>query len=188
MRKSTALIVSGVVFAMLLFGGVAYAQTYVSGSSPQSAAQPCSLSIPEMVAIQIQDSVRIILTTTGAGDTLWPRYKYPTEPAASPYSYVWYWTNDSTGATVATKGSANWSPGILLGQLYHAPAATAKTSDGTAGPASPWVAFTTEDVKFDSTSAAGEKYANLDYEFMWEATDSAWTGAPVTLTYTVTGR
>jgi len=184
MRKSINLMVCGIAFAMLL-SGVAYGQTYVKGTSPQSAAQPCSLSIPKMVAIQIQDSIRFIVTTDDAGDNTWPKYLYPDEPATAPYANLWFWTDDSAGAKVMAKGSGNWCTQITLSQLLYAATGQTKTANGAA-PESPWLAFTASDVKIDSTNAPGTHNTDLDYEFMWEATDPEWTGAPITLTYTVT--
>jgi len=188
-HRSIARVVRGAVFATLLCSGVAFAQTFNAGLSPQSVTQPCSLYIPVIVAIQIQDTVKFIIAqeSSSVGDTLWPKYKLPTYPGESPYSYVWYWTNNLHGARVSTKGPGIMPAGISLGQFYHAPAPEPKTADGQSNPAGHWVAFTSSDVAFDSTTTSGVGHANLDYEFKWEAGDPP-LGAVITLTYTVTAR
>jgi len=182
---SMARTVGGAVFVTLLCSRAAFAELKV-GASPQSVTQRCSLYIPRLVGIAITDQVDIALgADTSTMDTVWPKYRPPTKPAESPSSVVWYWTNNPTGAVVATRGSGDWSKEILLGQLYYAPAKTERTKDGEKEPSGAWVAFTDKDADFDHTSEAGTKHADLDYEFEWEPTDPPFSGDPVKLTYTV---
>jgi len=108
MHKSIARIVGGAIFVTLLCSGVAFALPKIEeGVSPVSATQRCSLYTPTAVYIQIEDSVDIILSVGSITNTTWPKYFYPTKPAATPYSPVTYWTNNANGAKVTTKGSGN---------------------------------------------------------------------------------
>jgi len=176
------LVIALAVPAMLSAAGT----VYTVGTSPQNYVQPCSLYTPTLVSLTITDTVRIILTSSNVGDSVWPKYFNPTSPNASPYSVVNYWTNDSTGAKIATKGSGNFSSSITLGQLFYASAGEPLTTNGTASPGANWHAFTNSDVTVDSTGGAGSQSHNLDYEFKWEHTDAAFSGPKVNLTYTVT--
>lgn len=175
------LVIALAVPAMLSAAGT----VYTVGASPQNYAQPCSLYTPSLVSLTITDTVRIILSSANVGDSVWPKYFHPTTPSTAPYCAINYWTNDSTGAKIATKGSANFSSSITLGQLFWAHQGEALTTNG-ASPGANWTAFTTSDVTVDSTGGAQSKTHNLDYEFQWEHTDAAFSGPKVNLTYTVT--
>lgn len=205
MRKSTALIVSGIVFAMLLFSGPAYAGGKV-GTTTAAVEQPCELRIAEMVAIYVTDGVDIILDPTSLkipdlmNTRYWPRYMYPTYPDGAPYCELWFWTNNASGANVKVQADrGGWDtlalapPGdtfrFMIGRLRYAPTGTRKTRDG-GEPSSDWKPFSTTNTLVTSGATGAHRY-DLDYQFMWKENDVKFEPTVpddryVTLTYTVT--
>ena len=143
-----------------------------------------SNQVDGLVELWITDSVKFILGSNSITDSIWHKYFYPTTPATSPYVEL-SWRAQPNGGKVTVRGSGNFSPTVLLNQLYHANAPEPKTPNGQPVGGG-WVAFTTSDVVLDSTNISEIRQKDQDYQFKWEATDEAVSnGARILLTYTV---
>jgi len=143
-----------------------------------------SNQVDGLVELWITDSVKFILSSNNITDSIWQKYFYPTTPATSPYTEL-SWRAQPNGGKVTVRGSGNFSPTVLLNQLYHANAPEPKTPNGQQVGGG-WVAFTTSDVVLDSTNISEIRQKDQDYQFKWEATDEAVSnGARILLTYTV---
>ncbi len=156
------------------------------GRAPgRNRGSPHLPAFDSQVWITVTDSIKFNLGAGSITDTIWPKYFYPTMPAASPYTSVEWGADYNSGAKLTVRGNGDFTPSVVLSQLYYADASEPKTNNGEAVGGN-WVAFGTSDATLDSTDASGSWNKHLDFQFKWEATDEAVSsGALVVLTFTV---
>ncbi len=143
--------------------------------------------IPARVGINISNTAALSFDLTSVAiPATFPAYYFPN--GAETEILMSIFCNATNGYTLDVVASGDFAVGVPVSQLFFAPSGTAKTSDGTLTPSSPWASFSTTSVNVETgPKLTGWTTKNQAIEFKWEADDPAIDPAStVTLTYTIT--
>jgi hypothetical protein len=181
------------VIPLLVFGNIVRGGPgeRIRGTAPADTLDDSlfvTIRIPAQIGLYVQGNTEFNLGSVSVvyPPLLWPGYYDPTTVAGTNTDGVdvEVFSNSNTMTWyLQTRGNADFSGTIALGQLWYAPNGTANPADGGA-PGAPWTAYTTT---YTTVISGGKTTGWLlqpqDYVFQAQTDDDPTAGSTATIYY-----